>query len=60
MQTWKWGGFGLGWSGGKRKRADSRQPGSAVLLGVQPSKPLCAGGTSASHPPRQGSDRQGL
>lgn len=49
MQTWKWGGVGLGWRGGgeenerERERTPARQAArSAVLLGVQPSKPPAA------------------
>lgn len=53
MQTWKWGGFGLGWSGGwgggKKERTPPGQAvRSAVPLGVQPSKPPCI---------REGGDR---
>lgn len=55
MQTWKWGGFGLGWQrgggGGKRLRTPARQAArSAVPLGAQPSKPPCVFGEGGGEP----------
>lgn len=59
MQTWKWGGFGLGWRGGEERGLPPDglcgAGGCAALKAA-----LRLGDTSTSHPPRWGSDRQRL